>query len=135
MKILLKTYIILLLLAFVSCNESTNNEQAKAKTSEEPPQEITQQAAATAEKVIIATYQAATVYAARTDYQFETEEGEMLLIEGNVYDEKKIELPDNMLDDSEDIEGPPGANPALEGKKFKIYYNANGEVYKIELNN
>lgn len=117
-------------LILLSCNEATS----QADKTQQPKQEsVNILSEDTLSKTIIATYQEATVYAARTDYAFENEIGELILIEGNVYDDTAIDIPDNMLDDDEEIEGPPGANPDLVGKRFLLHYNTEGILFKIEL--
>lgn len=120
---------IVILLSFWSCGDQASNETEQEVTQEQ--QETTQQQVE--EKIIVATYESATSYAARTDYGFSTTDGELLLIEGNTFEQEPIiELPDNMLETGDEIEGPPGANPELVGKSFKLYYKGDN-VYKIEL--
>jgi hypothetical protein len=85
---------------------------------------------------VIATYLSATSYAARSDFYFETEEGEEIMVMGNVFGEKpRVKLPDDLLEDidtkNDEAEGPPQANPALIGHNFRLYFNDNGEVYKV----
>jgi hypothetical protein len=38
-----------------------------------------------------------------------------------------------MVDPSEELDGLPGGNPALIGKRFKLYYNDDGSIFKLEL--
>ena len=122
--------------------EETNPVESTEATPEEETEAAPDEEVTTAEetpdaetgKVIQVTYQSAAVYAASTEYAFETESGELILIRGPVYDEEPtIEIPDNMLETGEDIEGPPGANPELVGKKFNIYYDGEDNPKKIEL--
>lgn len=122
----MKNFILLfaLLLGFWSCTNNAENQE----------EQTTEQQQTTEGKTVVATYQSAASYAARTDYAFENAVGVVLLIEGNTFDqEPTLELPDNMLETGEEIEGPPGANPDLVGKSFMLYYNADNMVYKIEL--
>lgn len=117
-------------LILLSCNEATSQADETQQPKQDSVNILSEDALS---KTIIATYQEATVYAARTDYAFENEIGELILIEGNVYDDTAIDIPDNMLDDDEEIEGPPGANPDLVGKRFLLHYNTEGILFKIEL--
>ncbi len=84
------------------------------------------------ETVKIVTYQSATVYAASTDYYFEDKEGKTMKIRvSNLPEESKIVLPTNLLE-SNISEGPPGANPDLVGKTFKLLYNDQDVLARIE---
>ncbi len=86
-------------------------------------------------KEIEANYESCAVYASVTRFYFQPSEGN--LIEVTVFNEgmdeypSPIKIPGNLLDDIEDSEGPPGANPALVGKKFKLIYNATDELIEI----
>ncbi|MEM7040331.1 MAG: hypothetical protein AAF570_25410 [Bacteroidota bacterium] len=78
-------------------------------------------------------YVRATVYAGATDYTFATEDGtEMQVRVNNLPEERKVKIPDNLLDPSEEVEGPPDANPALVGKPYRISYDAEDQVISIE---
>lgn len=121
----------ILILGCWSCSDQSSKESEQNAQQTEITQQSAQQST---NKIVVATYESAAAYAARTDYAFTTANDEFILIEGNTYDEKPvIELPDNMLETGDDIEGPPGANPELVGKTFNLYYDADEVIYKIEL--
>jgi hypothetical protein len=124
----------LLLLVMTSCNEAISNTKNQIQNEGQETQIVQQIELQTTTKIVLATYQDATVYAGRTDYTFEDEIGGMLLIEGNSFErEPIIEVPNNMVDPSEELDGLPGGNPALIGKRFKLYYNDDGSIFKLEL--
>tara|TARA_B110000285_G_C14966099_1_gene534151 strand:+ start:151 stop:519 length:369 start_codon:yes stop_codon:yes gene_type:complete len=117
-----------------SCNEGISNTKNQIQDEGQETQIVQQIELQTTTKIVLATYQDATVYAGRTDYTFEDEIGGMLLIEGNSFErEPIIEVPNNMVDPSEELDGLPGGNPALIGKRFKLYYNDDGSIFKLEL--
>lgn len=117
--------------------EETNSEEAEKNESSREETTLADQEvlpSSDSSTIKLVTYTGAAVYAAVTEYQFEDENGEMLLIRGPVFDEAaKFEIPDNMLDDDPNVEGPPGANPKLVGKTFELHYNAQGELVKMAL--
>jgi hypothetical protein len=87
---------------------------------------------------IIGIYESCTVYTGSTKYYFKPEKGEMIEVSAlnkGMEDEEKyrIKMPDNLIDDSKDLEGLPGANPKMVGKKFKLIYNEQNEVIEIKL--
>ncbi|MEZ5038974.1 MAG: hypothetical protein R2828_03755 [Saprospiraceae bacterium] len=82
-------------------------------------------------KVVMATYLSAAVSAGKIEYQFSVNEGEPFIISDGIDDQAKIEKPYNLLESKEGLEGPQGANPELVDYLFKIYYNADNEVYRI----
>lgn len=74
----------------------------------------------------IVTYENATSYAAATDYTFFDEENKLIFVRVNHFEDAKSPnpiIPDNMKESTENIEGPPGANPEMVGKKFKLMYD------------
>ncbi|GAB5554311.1 MAG: hypothetical protein Sapg2KO_39020 [Saprospiraceae bacterium] len=84
--------------------------------------------------IIEATYQNATVYTGSTDYSFLTDQAEEIMIRiPNYEEESSIIVPDGLLESSDTLDGPPGINPLVQGKWFKLYYSEAGEVYKISL--
>lgn len=90
-------------------------------------------------KEIIAVYQSCAVYAGSTQYFFISEKGDSILFsvlnkalaDGETFIAK---VPDNLIDDDPNIEGVPGENPKMVGKKFKIIYNSTGEVIEVKAN-
>lgn len=123
----IKLLSIVILFSVWSCGDKASSE------TEQPTQVAQQTKQQESQQIVVATYESATAYAARTDYGFSTADGEFLLIEGNTFEQEPIiEVPDNMLETGEEIEGPPGANPELVGKSFNLYYKG-ANVYKIEL--
>lgn len=81
-------------------------------------------------------YENCTVYAGSTKYYFKPAEGELIevsVLNKGMEDEEiyRIKIPKNLIDDSKDLEGPPGPNPKMIGKKFKLIYNENDEVIEV----
>ncbi len=76
----------------------------------------------------IGVFEEATVYAGSIDFAFKIGKTlKLLRIESQKYydieDGKKVagfDLPADLIDPSEDLEGPPGANPKVIGKKYEI---------------
>jgi hypothetical protein len=88
-------------------------------------------------KEIIAVYEDCAVYAGSTKFVFKPEKGETIevsVLNKGMEDEElyRIKMPDNLVDDSKDLEGLPGANPKMVGKKFKLIYNEKSEVIEIQ---
>ena len=80
------------------------------------------------------TYRSAAKYPMHTLYEFSAANGGRILV--NVSDEEgvsTIEIPNNMLEDDEDLEGLPGENPALVDKAFNLHFDQENRVVKIEL--
>lgn len=78
----------------------------------------------------LVTYESCAVYAGATDYVFSDQEGKRISVRVNHFDNKKTAntiMPDNMLESGEDLEGPPGANPEMVGKSFKLIYDDESE--------
>ena len=138
MQLLMKTFLICGLMLFLSCDNSVteNNQEAELtdSTSTEAPVNDTSEDEAEG-KIVEATYESATTYAAVSDFNFTTADGNMITVRGNTFgEEETIEVPDNMLEeDSDEREGPLEANLDLVGKKFRIYYNGEDVPVKIEL--
>ncbi len=83
-----------------------------------------------------AIYQDCTVYASATMFFFKTAQGDTIQVsilnKGMEEAELSAKVPDNLVDDSKDIEGVPGANPKMVGKKFRIIYDAKGEIVEVK---
>ncbi len=78
-------------------------------------------------------YESATVYAGSTDYFFKNNMGEMVKFRvSNMEENPKIKLPVNLLEPNVE-EGPPGANPALVGKKMQIIFGTDNQLQEIKL--
>lgn len=82
-------------------------------------------------KMIEATYRSAAVYAGKIEYEFRSSGKKSFLVSDGVEEESTIEMPYNMLEDDEELEGPPGANPDLVGKTFELYYDQQDKVRRI----
>jgi len=90
------------------------------------------ESATTTETTKMATYQSATVYAASTDYYFEDKERKIIQFRvSNLPGKNNIDIPANLLE-SNVSEGPPGANPELVGKAFKLIYNEQDALVRVE---
>lgn len=87
--------------------------------------------------VELVTYESATVYTGTTIYGFKAANGELRTVSGTMYTEEGgeefIELPDNMIESSDTLDGLPGINPNYVGKKFNLFYGQDSLVYKIEM--
>jgi hypothetical protein len=99
------------------------------------------------EKIVIAQYQSAAVYPAHVEYEFVDKAGNSILVKEDTYDyasdpdmevsedDIPLELPPRMLEDETwlgEDESFPTSNPALIGQSFKLYYNQEGYIYKVE---
>jgi hypothetical protein len=87
-------------------------------------------------KTIIAIYESATVYAGSTDYVFtDVKTKEQISVRVLNIPEKGIKtpkIPAKMTVRGKGEVGFPEANPKMVGKRFKIVYNAQDEVEKVE---
>ncbi len=82
------------------------------------------------------TFVNAVVYAGSTDYIFESESGEEITVRvSNIPEEGEFVpvIPEGLLETGGE-EGPPGANPAMVGKKFTLIRNEPGEVIEVIAN-
>ncbi len=87
-------------------------------------------------KQVVAIYENCTVYAGSTEYAFKNAKTKEPIV-FNVLNlpEKGIKtpkLPKNLIDPSKNLEGVPGANPALVGKAFMLLYDAKGELLSVK---
>ncbi len=73
-------------------------------------------------KEITATYVNATVYTGYTGYFFKDKKTGKEIQVQDAHDPEMVKVPNDLLEDSKDLEGLPGANPKLIGKKFIIHY-------------
>lgn len=122
----------LLIFASLSCADRASINQTNNETKKDPAIEAKNENLER-DKVITVTYESAAVYACATEYAFQTKEGKLILVRGrDNCQTTNIEIPDNMLEDSDNLEGPPGANPEMVGKMFNLYYKNNETPYKIE---
>jgi hypothetical protein len=84
----------------------------------------------------VVTYESCAVYAASNEYAFKDEKGETILLMVSqlpeTKKEKRVKVPDNMLESTENLEGPPGANPTMVGKAFLLIYDDNEKVIEIK---
>ncbi len=123
-----------LLLAFFifSCQSKLSQQKSKASATTEKinqlPKNHTQE---------IVAYQGATVYAGATDYYFTDRNGETVSFRvSNIPIEERpgetdILLPNDLLDPSEIIEGPPGPNPAKVGTSYLLIKNEKAEILEL----
>ena len=78
-------------------------------------------------------YKSATYYAGRVDFYFEDEKGQVVTVGiSNLPEDSGAVYPKYLLDPDENLEGPPGENPAMVGKPFLLIKNAAGEVREIK---
>ncbi len=90
-------------------------------------------------KEIIAIYKSCTVYTGSTQYFFISEKGDSILfsvLNKALADGETLiaKVPENLIDNDPNIEGVPGENPKMVGKKFTIIYNQAGEVIEVKAN-
>jgi hypothetical protein len=78
-------------------------------------------------------YKSATYYAGRVDFYFVDEKGEIITVGiSNLPEDSGAVYPKYLLEPDENLEGPPGENPAMVGKPFLLIKNAAGEVREIK---
>jgi hypothetical protein len=113
-----------------ACNRETSNQQIVNEDTTSPSTDDK----ATSKEIEV-VYESCAVYASSTKFYFKPAQGD--LIEISVWNEgmedypSPIKLPNNLLEDDENIEGPLGANPEVIGKKYILIYNEVGEVTEI----
>jgi hypothetical protein len=88
-------------------------------------------------KIVEAIYESCAVYAGSTKYYFKTSDGETIELSAlnpGMDDEPlyRIKIPNNLIDNAKNLEGPPGANPKLVGKKFNLIYNDKDEIIEVK---
>ena len=135
------TYLKTIFVAILVLSFSLSSCKKQAETKIENPTENKTEIVATDNqaKEIIAIYQSCAVYTGSTQYFFISEKGDSILFsvlnkalaDGETFIAK---VPDNLIDDDPNIEGVPGENPKMVGKKFKIIYNQAGEVIEVKAN-
>ncbi len=113
-------------LSLFACNTTNSSgEQTDVSNSEEVVD--------SKENFVRARYATATVYAAATDYRFITDDGEEIMIRvSHLETEGNPEITVNLIEVMEELDGPPGADPQLVGKYFKLHLDAEGKYTKIE---
>lgn len=121
----------------IVCN-ACNQNASQTKTVSDSTQN-TKEEKVSAQKEVEAIYQDCTVYAGSTIFFFKTIQGDTIQVsilnKGMEEAEKSAKVPENLVDDSKDLEGVPGANPKMIGKKFKIIYDDKKEVSEVKLIN
>jgi len=122
-------YLIILMICvcIISCNEQkspTNANSGKTfKLEVKPPK-------GTTTKVV--TFQRATVYTGSTDYYFQEKSGQEVKIRQSNFEENTFKMPANLLDNGDEIEGPPGANPEMVGQSFVLTYDKEGDLISVK---
>ncbi len=109
----------------VEADQDTGVEQEKETQVEEELREDP--------KALVGIYEDATVYAGSTDFVFQVDgQAQLFRISNEIYfqieDGKTVpnyDLPPDLLDPSEEVEGPPGGNPKWMGKTFQIIQTDN----------
>jgi hypothetical protein len=134
----------------VNSNPTAENETDTSAVSPEPEVTEDPDKLPAGYTTIIATYKSCAVYAGATDYYFIKEDGEGLdfrisntdgLSEEEITEMKSvnalegfdIKLQEQMIDGSEDVEGPPGANPSFIDQKFQLIYNEKENLVEVKL--
>lgn len=81
-------------------------------------------------------YQSATYYTGRVEFHFHDETGADVIVDiSNMPEDSGAIYPKYLLESSDTLEGPPGANPAMVGKSFLLIKNAAGEIREIKAAN
>lgn len=120
-------YPAIIVLALASCGDKKKS-PATDKTVDTPA--IKPAAADTLQKVF---YKSATYYAGRVDFFFVDEKGQAITVGiSNLPEDSGAVYPPDLLEPAENLEGPPGENPAMVGKPFWLVKNAAGEVREIK---
>jgi len=83
-----------------------------------------------------ATYLNCAVYASSTSFYFKSTQGDTIqfsvLNEGEIEAETSAKVPKGLIEDGKDLEGLPGANPEMVGKKFTIIFDKEGQVIEVK---
>lgn len=124
MRILILSKALFLSLLLFSCQNTSTD---ATDTSDAPTEEVAKGSE------IVALYESAAVYAGKTEYRFFTEEGEAIMLSDGNGEEAYIKMSVDLLEDEEDLEGPPGAEPTLIGKKFTLIKDESDAVVEINL--
>ena len=124
MKTIMISSLFLLLLA--SCgNKKKSSEADKKDTASTKP--------VVADNTQKVTYKSATYYTGRVDFFFTDEKGNEVVVGiSNMPEDSGAIYPPDLLEPTENLEGPPGENPAMVGKSFLLIKNAAGEVREIK---
>jgi hypothetical protein len=122
------------ILFLATCNSSDKTKQGQ-DNAQNPKKEL--ETKPSQAKIVEVTYESCTVYAGSTKFFFKPTQGELIevsTLNKGMADEElyRIKMPDNLVDDSKDLEGLPGANPKMVGKKFQLIYNDKNEVIEIK---
>lgn len=87
------------------------------------------------EKVQVGIYEDATFYTGVTKYYFkDPKTGKKFQIDIPNDEAHKSSIPKNLLEDPNEIEGIPGANPKMLGKKFTITERKDGSFQIVKTN-
>lgn len=119
----------------LSCTNSEAPKTEEPATTEAPvppTEQTTIPAGLPLTSMIRAKYVSAAVYAAATDYVFVQDDGQQITI--RVSDEEGAENPEVpaiLLESGEDLDGPPGANPAMVGKYLTIEQDGSGNYVRV----
>ena len=118
--------LLLVLLALMACN----NKKTSATVENTGDPVIIKPVLTDSPQQVI--YKSATYYTGRVDFYFQDEKGgEVKVGISNLPEDSGAVYPNYLLESGEDLEGPPGENPAMVGKPFLLIRNAAGEVREI----
>lgn len=139
MKLYTTILVLLSIMLLVACGETTttgepDNVLEPDTTAQVAEPENTPQTNLPNKKIVEATFDHCTAYAAATDYYFKLLGSEDLL-EFRVQDEElaegtQVKVPSNLMVESAD--GPPDTNPEMVGKLFRIVYDTEGKMVAVE---
>lgn len=140
MKLYTTLLALLTLTLLVACGETTPTSEDNVLVPDttaqvtEPTPENTAKTDLPNKKIVEATFDHCTAYAAATDYYFKLLGSEDLL-EFRVQDEEsaegpQVKVPADLLVATAD--GPPDTNPEKVGKLFRIVYDTEGKMIAVE---
>ncbi|MFT5165780.1 MAG: hypothetical protein ACI8P3_001009 [Saprospiraceae bacterium] len=126
----------LCLFSFISCTDSGEPKTEEPATTTETPVSVDEQELAPApiplNAMIRAKYVSAAVYAAATDYVFVLDDKQQITITvSDVEGAENPDVPAILLESGEELDGPPGANPALVGKYLTIEQDQSGNYVRV----
>ncbi|MCU0447781.1 MAG: hypothetical protein MUE85_23015 [Microscillaceae bacterium] len=122
---------------FLMLNACNNSQKAKQLQDSVQKTQKEIKAQATSPKTVEAIYQNCTVYTGSVDYFFVTEQKDTIkvnVLKKELADAETLiaKVPDNLIEDTKNLEGLPGANPQMVGKRFSLIYNDQNEVIEIK---
>lgn len=121
---------LLILVIITACN---NKKEPETTTTTKDTAIVKPPKATSAQKV---TYKSATYYTGRVDFYFVDDNGDEVTVGiSNFPEDSAAVYPKELLESGEDLEGPPGENPAMVGKQFLLVRDSTGKLLEIKAAN